>query len=60
MDLDLEIIVVNDSSTDATAVEIEAAAIPEIRVINHSANLGKGAAVRSGLREVQGGRSGHP
>ena len=54
VDLDLEIIVVNDSSTDATAAEIEAAAIPEIRVINHSENQGKGAAVRSGLREVQG------
>ena len=54
VDLDLEIIVVNDHSTDATATAIEAAAVPRIRVINHPENRGKGAAVRSGLREARG------
>lgn len=54
VDLDLEIIVVNDSSTDGTAAAIDAAAIPRIRVINHPQNRGKGAAVRSGLREARG------
>ena len=54
VDLDLEIIVVNDSSTDATATAIKAAAIPGIRIINHPENRGKGAAVRSGLREARG------
>ncbi|MCY4113642.1 MAG: glycosyltransferase family 2 protein [Chloroflexi bacterium] len=54
VDLDLDIIVVNDCSTDATTAEIESVDIPGIRVINHRENRGKGAAVRSGLREARG------
>ena len=54
VDLDLEIIVVDDSSTDATAAEVTAAGIPNVRVISHALNLGKGAAVRSGLSAATG------
>lgn len=54
VDIDLEIIVVNDCSTDATAAEIEAAGVSGMRVIHHPENRGKGAAVRSGLHEAHG------
>ena len=54
VDIDLEIIVVNDCSTDGTAAEIEAAGLPGLRVIQHPENRGKGAAVRSGLHEARG------
>ncbi len=54
VDVDLQIIVVNDCSTDGTAAEIEAAGVPGLRVIHHPENRGKGAAVRSGLREAGG------
>jgi len=54
VDVDLDIIVVNDCSTDGTAAEIEAAGVPGIRVIHHQENRGKGAAVRSGLHEARG------
>ena len=54
VDLDLEIIVVDDRSTDATVAEITNSGVPNIRVISHGLNLGKGAAVRSGLKEATG------
>jgi glycosyltransferase involved in cell wall biosynthesis len=46
-----EIIVVNDGSTDYTAVILDemAARYPELRVITHSSNRGYGAALRSGF-----------
>lgn len=46
-----EILVVNDRSTDATAVQaIQAGA----RVVTHALNLGSGAARRTGIREARG------
>lgn len=52
-----EIIVVDDGSTDGTAALAEVvtaqAAVP-LRVLRHSTNLGKGAAVRTGMREARG------
>lgn len=54
VDLDLEIIVVDDRSTDATAAEIADSGVPNVHVIRHALNLGKGAAVRSGLKEATG------
>ena len=54
VDLDTEIIVVDDSSTDETLREIESAKLPSVKIVRHLANQGKGAAVRSGLAEATG------
>ncbi|MFQ5807341.1 MAG: glycosyltransferase family 2 protein [Phycisphaerae bacterium] len=58
IDLDRELIVVDDCSTDGTA-ELYPRLEPEfpdasIRVFQHAANRGKGAALRSGFREARG------
>ena len=50
-----EIIVVDDASTDGTAAALSA--IPDhrnLRIIRHDQNLGKGAAIRTGLAQMQG------
>ena len=54
LDLDTEIIVVDDSSTDRTLDAITDADVPRVRVVRHPANQGKGAAVRTGLAEANG------
>jgi len=54
LDLDTEIIVVDDSSTDRTLDAITEADIPGVRVVRHPVNQGKGAAVRTGLAEASG------
>ncbi len=48
-----EIIVVDDGSSDDTAALAKTAA-PEARVISHPRNLGKGAAVRTGMLAARG------
>jgi SAM-dependent methyltransferase len=52
----VEVVVVDDGSTDATAklVEAVAEAEPRVRLIRQPCNLGKGAALRRGFREVTG------
>jgi glycosyltransferase involved in cell wall biosynthesis len=54
--LQLEIVVVNDCSSDQTARILEeiAGSNPEIRVFNQPQNMGKGAALRTGFSEAQG------
>jgi glycosyltransferase involved in cell wall biosynthesis len=55
--LSLEIVAVNDGSSDSSGVILErlAALHPEsIRFYNHPANSGKGAAVRTGLSHASG------
>lgn len=52
--IDKEIIVVDDSSTDDTLARAEDAGVPEVTVIRHAVNRGKGAAVRTGLRHATG------
>ena len=52
--LDKQVIVVDDSSTDATVAEIEGAGVAGVTVIRHPVNRGKGAAVRSGLAAASG------
>ena len=49
-----EIIVVDNCSTDGTREQLQGLAYPEMRVIYHERNLGKGASVRTGFREATG------
>ncbi len=56
-DLAREIIVVDDASEDDTVATVEkliAASGDDLRLIRHSKNRGKGAAVRTGLGEARG------
>jgi glycosyltransferase involved in cell wall biosynthesis len=52
----LEIIVVDDASTDGSLAILEkiASETPEIRVLKHEKNRGKGAALRTGLLHATG------
>ncbi len=54
--LDLEILVVDDASTDDTLLRARdvAAAHPQVRVIHHEINQGKGAALHTGFRHATG------
>ncbi len=54
VEIDKEIIVVDDHSTDETLDQIDASGVPNVRVIRHVVNRGKGAAVRSGLEAATG------
>ena len=54
-DIQKEIIVVNDGSTDSTESKIKSFKFfKNIKFINHSKNLGKGKAVRSGIKKATG------
>jgi glycosyltransferase involved in cell wall biosynthesis len=52
--VDLEIVIVDDGSTDGTRDVLRQLADSTVRVINHDANRGKGAAIRTGLTHVTG------
>ena len=49
-----EVIVVDDCSTDDTCREVERLGLPNVRLIRMERNSGKTAAVRRGLKEVEG------
>src|SRR5688572_11997026 len=53
---DKELVIVDDASTDGSPRIMEelAARHPELRVVRHAQNRGKGAALATGLRQVQG------
>ncbi len=52
---DLDIIVVNDCSTDGTRARLEAVPPgPDLRIVHHTANQGKGAAIRTAQSMVAG------
>lgn len=54
--IEKQVIVVNDGSTDETRNKIEdiIRKKPEIKIISHSKNQGKGAAVRTGIKNATG------
>lgn len=54
VDINKEIIVVDDGSTDATGQILEDAKGQGIRIIHHPKNMGKGAAIRTALKHVTG------
>jgi glycosyltransferase involved in cell wall biosynthesis len=56
VDLDKELIVVDDGSTDGTRDILRAAIepLPNVRVIYHDRNRGKGAAIRTGKAHITG------
>ena len=52
---DKEIIVVDDFSTDGTRDKLKAMSeAPDLRVVYHDRNRGKGAALRTGFAEARG------
>ncbi len=51
---DLEVIVVDDGSTDATSALVKDIRRPSLRIFRHEKNLGKGAAIRTGLAAATG------
>jgi len=54
--LEYEIVVVNDGSTDSTKEILKTYTDnPQIRIIDHHQNLGKGAAIRTGFKACKGG-----
>jgi glycosyltransferase involved in cell wall biosynthesis len=54
VDLDIEIILVDDASTDGTVERLTRTGLPDVRVIRHPVNRGKGAAVRTALAAATG------
>ena len=52
--VDLEVLVVDDGSTDGTRDVLRQLHDSTVRVITHESNQGKGAAIRSGLAHVTG------
>ncbi|MBN1356983.1 glycosyltransferase family 2 protein [bacterium] len=54
LEYEVEIIAVDDASTDRSGEILKARSDPETRVISHEMNRGKGAAIRSGLEAAAG------
>jgi glycosyltransferase involved in cell wall biosynthesis len=52
--VELEIVVINDGSNDGTEKVLGALEDSTVRVVHHSHNQGKGAAVRTGLQHARG------
>jgi glycosyltransferase involved in cell wall biosynthesis len=50
----MEVVVVDDASTDSTVEALKRVNDPRVRVIRHPLNRGKGAALRTGFQEVRG------
>jgi glycosyltransferase involved in cell wall biosynthesis len=52
--VDVEVVVVDDGSSDGTDKVLAALGDSTVRVINHHANRGKGAAIRTGMESIRG------
>lgn len=52
--LELEVIIVDDGSSDGTATAAKALSFPGLVYIRHERNLGKGSAVRTGIAAATG------
>jgi glycosyltransferase involved in cell wall biosynthesis len=52
--LTVEVVVVNDGSSDGTDKVLATIEDSTVKVVNHARNQGKGAAIRTGLAEVRG------
>ncbi len=52
--LEHEIVLVNDASSDGTHAIVAAMSAPDLKVIHHPINHGKGAAIRTGLMAATG------
>ena len=52
--LDLEVVVVDDGSTDGTREYLDTLAHPRVKIFLHPQNRGKGAAIRTGLAQAAG------
>ncbi len=53
-DLELEIVVVDDGSTDGTDKVLTAIEDSTVKVVRHTSNQGKGAALRTGIENTRG------
>jgi glycosyltransferase involved in cell wall biosynthesis len=51
---DVEVVVVNDGSVDATAELLSAISDPRVKVVHHPTNRGKGAAIRTAAQSATG------
>ncbi len=54
VEVDDQIVVVNDSSTDGTRAQLAGLDWPNLTVIHHQVNQGKGAAIRTAIAAVTG------
>jgi glycosyltransferase involved in cell wall biosynthesis len=54
VEVEKEIIVVDDCSRDGTADILESLDVPDLRVLGHTTNRGKGAAIRTALEIAEG------
>jgi glycosyltransferase involved in cell wall biosynthesis len=52
--IEKEILVVDDASTDGTAERVEALSGPDLCLLRHARNRGKGAAIRTALARTRG------
>jgi glycosyltransferase involved in cell wall biosynthesis len=52
--VDVEVIVVDDGSSDGTDKVLTALGDSTVRIINHGVNRGKGAAIRTGMNAITG------
>ena len=53
-EIDREVIVVDDASTDLTPELLRTIDDPRVKVLHHAANKGKGAAIRTALDDAEG------